>query len=55
MDANLYYAKLFGIADNTKSVSIAELEMMLPFEIEIYTGLLIQRQKRDEQIRQQRK
>lgn len=51
-DIFIYYEKIFGIADNTQAASIAELENMLPFELDIYTGLLTRRIRRDAEIRQ---
>lgn len=46
-----YYIRLFDIADNTKAVTISELELMIPFEIDMYEGLLTKRMKRDDEIR----
>lgn len=50
-DLNSYYGRIWELADNTKATTIQELEMMIPYEIDVYTGLLIQRLKRDEKNR----
>lgn len=53
-DISSYYGRLWELADNTNAVTLGELENMLPFEIDIYTGLLIQRIKRDAENRRRR-
>jgi hypothetical protein len=45
---------MWELADNTGATTLQELENMLPFEIDIYSGLLIQRLKRDHENRKRR-
>lgn len=47
----IYYNRIFDIADNTQAVTISELEFMIPFELDIYEGLLTKRIKRNEELR----
>ncbi len=46
-DIEVYYRNLWTIADKTSAITIDKLEELIPFELEIYFGLLMEKIKKE--------